>query len=861
MNIKPLRNLTLFTALAVSTVTYAQKGEPAGKNGSSPKDSAVTEKSGYAALVKSAQRQASGLMNIYYKNQKLYLEIPMSVLGKDMLLASTISEISDNMDGLVGSKPQQPLHIRWMHSDSSMLLCKMESNDIASPDELNIRKALEKNNLGAVLKIFPVYAYNPGKTTAIIDVTDYFLGDIKELSPFGDFSMYRSSGFKISESFKKERSYFGTFKSFPDNVMIKSHLAYENTISDTKRTLAKDRPVAVVLTRTLLLLPEQAQRPRKADARIGIFTTRKTQFSSVTNRTETVYFANRFNLVPKDPAAHAAGKLSEPVKPIVFYIDSDFPESWKPAIRTAVESWQKPFEKIGFKHAVIAKDFPAADSTFDPDNLKYNCVRYTPAAIMNAIGPSWVDPRSGEIINASVYVFHDVVKLLNNWIFVQTGQTDPRVRAKDLPQDVLMEGISYVIRHEVGHCLGLMHNMGSSSAIPTDSLRSASFTAKYGTTYSIMDYARFNYVAQPGDMQKGVKLTPPLFGVYDEYAIDWNYSYYGPEVSAAKEQTLQAAKIASKAADIRFRYGAQQGQNAFDPSSQTEDLGDDAVKASVYGVKNLKYIMAHLHEWMATTDKDYTHREELWNRVLGQYVNYINHVYSNVGGFYVNEKHEGDPRPMYASVPRARQEAAFDWMMAQLKDLDWLENKQVLQEMTLVGTPSMVLRKQIIEALVQAPAKVDLSAQKSTEKNPLTSEEVIKKLYRQVWATTLKNGICDVTDREMQKAYVTALIKQSKLMPASTGAANGLQENDAFSGSFKLAGFETHEPACLHPEHYQAFGGGGVRFNLSPSLEASCYAQLKNCQALLKGAVVKTTHVTTRMHYRLLLDQIEKTFK
>lgn len=861
MNNKPLRTLFLFTALAVSTVTIAQKGEPAGKNGSNSKDSVATEKSGYATLVKSAQRQASGLINIYYKNQKLYLEFPLSLMGKDMLLASTISEISDNMDGLVGSKPQQPLYIRWVHSDSSLLLCKMQSNDFASPDEQNIRRALEKNNLGAVLKIFPVYAYNPGKTTAVIDVTDYFLGDTKELSPFGDFSMYRSSGFKVSESFKKDRSYFGTFKSFPDNVIIKSHLAYENTISNAKSTLAKDRPVAVELTRTLLLLPEEPVRPRKADSRIGIFTTRKTQFSAIANRTEQVYYANRFNLVPKDPAAYAAGKLSEPVKPIVFYIDSDFPESWKPAIRAAVESWQQPFEKSGFKNAVIAKDFPVADSTFDPDNLKYNCVRYTPAAVANAIGPSWVDPRSGEIINASVYVFHDVVKLLNNWMFVQTGQTDPRVRAKDLPQDMLMDGISYVIRHEVGHCLGLMHNMGASSAIPVDSLRSASFTSRYGTTYSIMDYARFNYVAQPGDMQKGVKLAPPVFGVYDEYAINWNYAYYSPEVTAAKEEQLQAAKISSKAADIRFRYGAQQGQNAFDPSAQMEDLGDDGVKASIYGVKNLKYIMAHLHEWMAATDKDYTHREELWNRILSQYVNYINHVYSNVGGFYVNEKQEGDPRPQFASVPRAKQEAALDWMVAQLKELDWLENKAVLQEMTLVGTPSMVLRKQIIEALVEAPLKVDLSAKKSTEAHPLTSEVVIKKLYQQVWGTTLKNGRCDVTDREMQKAYVTALIKQSRLMPATSGNASSLQDMDTFSGSFKLTGFEANEPACMHVEPYQAFGGRSVRFNLAPSLEASCYAQLKNCQTLLKGAVVKTTDMNTRMHYRLLLDQIEKSFK
>ncbi|RAJ06463.1 uncharacterized protein DUF5118 [Chitinophaga skermanii] len=869
MNYASFKTLSLVTFLAVGTHAAAQSTEPTKKESRKSKRGAKTEvvtpapapaeKNGYASLLKSPQKQSAGMMNLYYKNQKLYMEIPMQLMEKEMLLASTISEISDNLDGLVGSKPQDPLYVKWIHSDSSLLLVKLESNNITDNDA-NISDALAKNNLGAILKIFPVQAYNADKSTAVIDVTDYFLNDIKELSPFGAFSMYRGAGYRVSESFKRDRSFIGTFKSFGDNLMIKSHLSYENTLSNDKRTLVKDKPVTVVLTRTLLLLPSTAIRPRKADPRIGVFTTRKTLFTAANNKSEAVYFANRWNLVPKDEAAFAKGQLTEPVQPIIFYIDSDFPAAWKPAIREAVNSWQKPFEKIGFKHAIIAKDFPVNDSTFDPDNLKYNCIRYQPAAVANAIGPSWVDPRSGEIINASVYAFHDIAKLLNNWMFVQTAQTDAAVRSKELPQDLLMDGIKYVIRHEVGHCLGFMHNMGASSAIPVDSLRSPSFTQKYGTTYSIMDYARFNYVAQPGDYQRGVKLTPPEFGIYDEYAVDWSYSYYPASVSAEKEAKQQAAKITAKAGDPRYRYGAQQGI-PFDPSAQTEDLGDDAMKASNYGVKNLQYIMQNLHNWLGKTDKDYTYRQEIWNNILSQYVRYVNHVYANLGGMYVFEKYAGDPVPMYQSVPRAKQVAAMNWMLQQLRDLDWIENKAVLQEMSLVGTPSMVLRKQMIEALLQAPQKVYLSALRSNEKNPLTSEEVMKTLYTEVWGSTVKNATPNVTDRELQKAYVSALIKQSKL-GSGTGASNAL----AFNGTFQapIEGLQ-EEWACGHNHGVtasrDAFGGGSVQFALSPSMEATYFAALKNCQTLLRGAVAKTSDLQTRMHYRFLLEQIEKTLK
>jgi hypothetical protein len=292
-------------------------------------------------------------------------------------------------------------------------------------------------------------------------------------------------------------------------------------------------------------------RPRLADSRIGIFLTDMSRINGKKDKIEDFSVINRWNIQPKDLEAWKRGELVEPVKPIVFYLDDAFPALWREPIRRGVLRWNKAFEKIGFKNVMHIEDFPKDDPEFDPDNLKYSCIRYVPAAVANAMGPSWVDPRSGEIINASVLMYNDVVKLAANWRFVQTAQVDERVRGKELPDDVFQESLEYILAHEVGHCLGLMHNMAASSAFPVDSLRSASFTQQHGTTPSIMDYARFNYVAQPGD--KGVKLTPPDLGPYDDYVIKYAYTPLPDKKDMFDEEKTIRGWIDEKVGDPIYR--------------------------------------------------------------------------------------------------------------------------------------------------------------------------------------------------------------------------------------------------------------------------------------------------------------------
>jgi hypothetical protein len=403
--------------------------------------------------------------------------------------------------------------------------------------------------------------------------------------------------------------------------------------------------------------------------------------------------------------------------------------------------------------------------------------------------------------------------------------------------------------------------MGASSSIPVDSLRSPSFTQKNGTTYSIMDYARFNYIAQPGDLERGVKLSPPTFGVYDYFLVKWNYSFF--DNTPEEERTSLAAMVAAKAGDIRYRYGAQQGA-IFDPSSQTEDLGDNAVKASRYGIQNLKYMMQHLNSWVGAQDKDYAYREAIWNGILSQYVRYINHVYSYVGGMYLNEKYVGDPRPFFESVPRKKQVEAMQFLVGELHNLDWIEDKKVLENMTLTGTPATVLRSQIIGALLEAPLKINLSALKSKETHPYTSEESMRDIYNAVWGKTMKNGTLDKADKEMQKAYIKAVIKNAKLITPGTPGPFAL--TDAGFTGIQLPGSQSagEVDLCGHqiaPDPVAGFGGGSVNFNIQPALESLYFVYLSDTRKLLVKSLVATADRETVMHYKLLLNQIDKVLK
>lgn len=683
---------------------------------------------------------------------KLYAEVPIETIGSEMLIASTISEASDSNLGTIGYKPLDPIHVKFTRIDTTLYLSEAPVPPLHDRNDPHLTKAIGRSTLPAVITSFDFVCYNRDSSAMVVDMTKFFAGDNARLAPISDSN---NGMISITGKFKKEGSAVDQIKAFEDNVTIKSYLSYSVSASLLGLVqLKKDEPMTVKVTRTILRLPEESMRPRLADDRIGIFLTNLSRIDGRKKTIEDFSVINRWNLQPKDVEAWKRGELVEPVKPIVFYLDDAFPALWREPIRRGVLRWNRAFEKIGFKNVMHIEDFPTDDPEFDPDNLKYSCIRYVPAAVANAMGPSWVDPRSGEIINASVLMYNDVVRLANTWRFVQTSQVDERVRGQELPDDVFQETLEYILAHEVGHTLGLMHNMTASSAFPVDSLRSASFTQKHGTTPSIMDYARFNYVAQPGD--RGVKVTPPDLGPYDEYVIRYAYTPLPDKKDLFDEEKTLRGWIDEKVGDPIYRYGRQQVIARYDPTALEEDLGDDAMKAGDYGIANLQYILAHLEEWITDEeDPDLSKRTQLYESIAGQFARYVNAAMLNVGGIYLRQVNSNTPGgPQAVAVPRERQRAALKWVLDKMKDASWLEQPALTEKLPLHVDLSSILRFNFCRSFFTYYKNVMLSSHISDD--PYTPQEYMNDLYNGIFGQTIRGRALSPADRLIQRMFVDA---------------------------------------------------------------------------------------------------------
>lgn len=823
-----------------------------------------------------------GLLTLHKVDGKVYVELPLRLTGKDILIGSTITKTTNNDFGIVGEKPQEPLAVVFHKMDSVINLCEPVYGH--KTDDPYIARRLEDGIYPGIMYRYDIKAYSPDSSAVVIDMTNFFVGNDERISPFSSFSPI-AYGNTVEKNFHADRSKVDGVKAFADNVSIRSTLTYTVSVRGPKgEVYINQLPFTVVMTRSIVLLPENPMRPRLADPRIGVFFMGNYSYDA-NKGVEGVYYTQRWRLEPKDEQAYRAGKLVEPKKPIVFYVDDAFPESWKKPIHDAVENWQTAFEKIGFKNAIIAKDFPKDDPEFDPDNIKYSCIRYSPSWIANAMGPSWVDPRTGEILNASVYVYHNLIKLVRDWRFIQTSQADPEIRSISLSDNILNECIKYVVTHEVGHCLALMHNMSGSAAVPVDSLRSPSFTQKHGTTYSIMDYARNNYVAQPGDKERGVRLTPPDLGAYDLYAIKWLYTPLLDAKTPEEEVSTLDKWITEKSGNPIYRYGKQQFRSRVDPSSFEEDLGDDPIQAATYGVKNLKYILSNLNDWIGKGDKDYEIRMGLYNEILYTYMRYLNHVICNIGGIYLNERYDGDALPTYRTVPKERQKEALEFMLSAMNDINWLNNRDLQDKFPLYGNITSIIQKQTIQALFSKWMWLNICSEKAEKGEAYTSIDYFNDLYDFTWKGTKQGRKLTEFEKLLQVKFMEMGIMNAGLDARSMfggkltiAAQNMIAIPECVKERSRhdygvlppcVAGIFTNseddmlfgDDARFVPAEVSGFAYDDTGFVQTGALTSDAmYAKMKSLLVLLKSRVNGGTP-DTRQHYQLLIYQLEKALK
>jgi hypothetical protein len=705
-----------------------------------------------------------GLFHVVRVDRKLLFQIPDSILGRDILLISQISGSPENFSPFLnaGTNVAQQV-VRWERRDDRVLLRTVTFSNVADP-ELPISRSVQANTFAPVIRTFSVESGGAVDGHSLIDVTPLFETDVEAIAAIQGAQRTQFQVRRLDPA----RTFLDTARSFPFNVEVRHTLTYE---AGNPPSQSRTGTISVQMAQSFVLLPAEPMRHRFHDPRVGWFTVNQIDFGSDEYKADERRLVRRWRLEPSDPAAYARGELVDPVQPIVFYLDPGTPDEWAPYIRQGVEDWQPAFESAGFRNAIVVRDVPSPDEDpdFSPEDVRYNMVRYTANLTRNAVGPSVSDPRTGEIIASDIIWYHNHLRSYRNRLMLETGAANPVARSLRMERDYIGEAVRQVIAHEIGHAIGLPHNMIASSAFPVDSLRSPTFTAEYGVAATIMDYARQNYVAQPGD---GVERFIRGIGPYDHYAVEWGYRVLPQAATPDDERPILDAFVRARSGDRMYRFGA----GSFDPDNQTEDLGDDPVRASGYGIANLKRVLPNLPDWTRSDvpGSDHADLQELYGELVGAWNRYIGHVVTLVGGVHTTIRAAQDPDPVHVPVAASRQREAVAFLVRELFDTPtWLNEPDVLVRIEATGAVNRIRQLQAsrLNQLLDPNRMLRMQEAELAGAGGYAPAELMADVRQAVWRELASGGTVDPYRRNLQRAHVARL---AQLMEGDGGDAPAL---------------------------------------------------------------------------------------
>lgn len=795
----------------------------------------------YSEVITSKAKTNRGLFTIHRIDDKFYFEIPDALLNREILVVNRISKApAGTRAGFLGYAGDQISEhvISFEKGPSNKIFLRSVSYTEQGRDSAGMYQSVRNSNLQPINAAFPVASYHTDSLTSakstVIDVTDYLNSDNDIL--FFDPRVKRQLGLN---AYQKETSYVIDAQAFPNDVEIQTTKTYMRTPVPARGTFTVSTggianagtPATFELNSSMILLPKVAMKPRYFDPRVGYFATAYTDFDANPQGIEQIKMITRWRLEPKpeDVDKYLHGELVEPQKQIVYYIDPSTPRKWVPYLIEGVDDWNAAFEKAGFKNAIVAKVAPTNDHSWNLYGAGYSAIVYKPSDVANASGPHVHDPRSGEILESHINWYHNVMNLVRDWYFIQTAAVDPAARTMRFSDSLMGQLIRFVSSHEVGHTLGLRHNWGSSSTVPVENLRNKAWVEANGHTPSIMDYARFNYVAQPEDhiTEKGLF---PRIGDYDKWAIEWGYRWTPPNVTPEQEVALLNQKTMQKLKDKRYWFGTETDPD--DPRGQNEDLGDDAVKASNYGIKNLKLILAKLPEWTKESNKDYSNLSEMYAQLRGQFGRYMGHVAKNIGGIYTTPKMTDERGVVVEFVSKAKQKEAMQFLQDQLfKTPKWIIDNDIADytndnKLTIIST----LQNGVLNRLISDNTLNKLFRFEAEQpSNAYTATAMMTDLRKGIWSELATKQHIDIYRRDLQKLYIEAVEKLINPPPATTIQIS--------------------------------FGGAPLRPVINPKTTDAisvAKAQLRSLSAEIKAALPAYKDAESRAHLQDVLDRINQ---